>query len=241
MIRAITVYAWCTMHLQKYTVFSWKCSPCISIVCPKLQNPMVHFLYLHLYFPLCCVYYIHMPTYVYTHSICWTQETARALERRGNGFIYLFEAWLGVLTDGSISKDGRQKHVSNTGGLICQAGRHPLCALHLKWWCCSLLKHHLLKNFGTDHLSCLPACGRVHLLWFWREQCKTRGSQNLLSLQNTCSLILRSFQSSERIQSKHASPTQNGQNTTQHLIPPPSFPQLSSRLLIDIQCDCAKE
>lgn len=92
------------------------------------------------------------------------------------------------------------------GVSICQAGRHPLCALHLKWWCCSLLKHHLLNNFGTDHLSCLPTRGRDHLFWFWREECKSQGSQNLTSLQSTCSLILKKFQSSERIQNKHASP-----------------------------------
>lgn len=121
-------------------------------------------------------------------------------------FIYLSEAWLGVLTDGSILQDGRWKHVSNTGGLICQAGRHPLCALHMKRRCCSQLKHHLLHNFGTDHLSCLPACGRDHLLSFWREECKSWASQNLMSLQSMWGLILRSIQSSEGIQRKHAPP-----------------------------------
>lgn len=33
-------------------------------------------------------------------------------------FIYLFVAWLRVLTDGSILQDGRRRHVSNTGGLL---------------------------------------------------------------------------------------------------------------------------
>lgn len=137
--------------------------------------------------------------------------------------MYLFEAWLGVLTDGSILQDGRRKHVSNTRGLICQAGRHPLCALHLRWWCCSLLKHHLLSNFGTDHLSCLPAHGRDHLLGFWREECVSQGYQNLMFLRSMCRLILKGFQSSERIWSKHASPLKTGKIPVSISSPSPKF------------------
>lgn len=160
----------------------------------------------------------------------------------GNRFIYLSEAWLGVLTDGSILQDGRWMHASNSRGLVCQAGRHLFYALHLKWWwCCSLLKHHLLSNFGTDHLSCLPVHGRDHSLWFWREECKSWGSQNLVLLHSTCSLTQKSFWSSERIQSKHASPLTIVKIPVSIASPSPSFPQSSSCLLIDIQCDCAKE
>lgn len=165
--------------------------------------------WLYLYFPPLHIYRTHKtPRSTYTHGFCLIQEMGRALERRGKCvylFIYLWPGSVSWQMAASCRMGDRSTWV--TPRVSCQAGRHSLCALHLKWWCCSLLKHHLLNNFGIDHLSYLPAFGRDHLLWFWREEWKLRGSWNLMLLQSTCSITLKSFRSSERILSKRASPT----------------------------------
>ena len=138
-------------------------------------------------------------------------------------FIYLFKWGLAQCHDRWQHLAGWETEACNTGGLIRPAGRHPLCASCLKWWCCSLLKHHLPNNFGTDRLSCLLARGRDHLLWFWREEGKPPGSHNLLSLQSMCSLILKSFQSSERVQRKHVSALKRAEIPLSISSPSPKF------------------